>query len=711
MSDANVKKTVLIADDDATSLLLMRQVLENFDYNVVDAKHGGEAMERYYAHRPDAVLLDLHMPEKNGLEVCSEIRVDEAGEHIPILIITGADDVESINAAFSAGATDFLAKPINWHLLGYKIRYVLKNADTQAQKRRAEDLAEQLGTVVENSSNEIFLFGENSLDIKYANASARKNLGYDMDYLSGRSLLELVSKSEKENFVMQMEPVASAEKKEVVFETYLQRGDGTGYPVEIRVHRTVQQGAPVHLAIIQDITRRKKTEERMRYLAYYDALTGLPNRQFFKDQLALLIDMVKRSNSKIAVLFIDLDNLKRVNDSLGHSMGDMLLKQVAERLKNCIRQSDVVGKMSRMSSQSMISRLGGDEFTLVLNHVEDRKAVDGVVKRIQQSIGAPLQLGGHEIVLTASIGVAFIPDDGGDVETVLKCADTAMYNAKKAGRNSFKNYDKSMEKRSLVRLNLENELRRTLDNNQLIVHYQPQINIETGKVVGAEALVRWQHPAEGMIPPDTFISVAEEAGLIYQLGSQVLDNACRQIKAWEREGIELQQVAVNVSSVQFQHPDLFGSIMDIISRNGISPRKIELEVTESALMDDGEKTVQTLRLLRSMNVKIAVDDFGTGYSSLSYLKRFPLNNLKIDKAFISDVGGGRSGEGIVSAIIAMARCLNLGIVAEGVETAEQLSFLQKQGVKIVQGYMLSKPIAADQFAKFVQRNSAGQKSY
>ncbi len=711
MSDANIKKTVLIADDDATSLLLMRQVLENFDYNVIDAKHGGEAMERYYEQRPDAVLLDLHMPEKNGLQVCSEIRVDEAGEHIPILIITGADDVESINAAFSAGATDFLAKPINWHLLGYKIRYVLKNADTQAQKRRAEDLAEQLGTVVENSSNEIFLFGENSLDIKYANASARKNLGYDMDYLSGRSLLELVAKSEKENFVLQMEPVASSEKKEVVFETYLQREDGTGYPVEIRVHRTVQKGAPVHLAIIQDITRRKKTEERMRYLAYYDALTGLPNRQFFKEQLALLIDMVKRSNSKIAVLFIDLDNLKRINDSLGHSVGDLLLKQVAERLKHCIRQSDMVGKMSRMSSQSMISRLGGDEFTLVLNHVEDRKAVDGVVKRIQQGIAAPLHLGGHEIVLTASIGVAFIPDDGGDVETVLKCADTAMYNAKKAGRNSFKNYDKSMEKRSLVRLNLENELRRTLDNNELIVYYQPQINIETGKVIGAEALVRWQHPTEGLVPPDTFVSVAEEAGLIYQLGSQVLDKACGQIKIWEKEGLDLQHVAVNISSVQFQHPDLFGSIMDIISRNGISPRKIELEVTESAMMDDGEKTVQTLRLLRSMNVKIAVDDFGTGYSSLSYLKRFPLNNLKIDKTFISDVGGGRSGEGIVSAIVAMARCLNLGIVAEGVETAEQLSFLKKQGVKIVQGYMLSKPITADQFAKFVQRNSAGQKSY
>ncbi|MEH6544760.1 MAG: EAL domain-containing protein [Porticoccaceae bacterium] len=704
MNDTTFKRKVLVADDDATSLLLMRQTLERFDFEVIQANDGQLALDKYFETQPHAILLDLNMPRKNGLEVCKAIREDIAGRHIPILMITGADDVDSINASYSAGATDFLSKPINWHLLGYKVQYALKNADAEEEKGKAEDLAEQLGVVVENSSNEIFLFNEDSLVIRYVNASAKKNLGYEWQELVNKSILDLLDKSEKDNFMSQMAPLFADNKKQALFETFITRKDGSGYPMELHVNRLTQHGKVVQIAIGQDITQRKKAEERMRYLAYYDPLTGLPNRQFFKEQLTLLIDMTKRAGTRLAVLFVDLDNFKRINDSLGHTNGDVLLKTIGQRLKESVRGSDLLAKQSQMNSQSVVSRLGGDEFTLVLNDVKDAKTLEMVVTRVAEMLAKPIKIGNYEVVVTASIGVSVFPDDGEDFETILHCADTAMYKAKLDGRNTYRKYDNSMSQSGINSLDLENDLRQGLEKRELEVHYQPTIDLETGRVIGAEALSRWTHPKHGMIPPAKFIAIAEQSGLISKLGMFVLEEACSAIKEWKTQGLWRGKIAVNVSGLQLRSPSFYQNVQEVFARYGIESTEISLEVTESTLMQDDATTLQSLRMLQAQKIDIAIDDFGTGYSSLAYLKRLPVNVLKIDQTFMSEIRSvDDSEEGIVSAIIAMARCLRLGVIAEGVETVEQYGYLRRHGVRLAQGYLFSKALPGPAFVRFAQK--------
>lgn len=442
----------------------------------------------------------------------------------------------------------------------------------------------------------------------------------------------------------------------------------------------------------------------MRYLAYYDPLTGLPNRQFFKEQLTLLIDMARRSGTRLAVLFVDLDNFKRINDSLGHTNGDLLLKAIGERLKESVRSSDLLAKQSQMHSQSVVSRLGGDEFTLVLNDVKDTKILESVVARVTQVLAKPIKIGSYEIVVTASIGVSVFPDDGEDFETILHCADTAMYRAKLDGRNTCRKYDESMGQSGINSLDLETDLRSALENRQLEIHYQPTIDIESGRVIGAEALARWNHLTHGMVPPDKFITIAEQSGLICTLGMLVLEEACRSVQEWKNKNLWRGKIAVNVSGIQLRSPNFYPDVQEIFTRYGVESTEISLEVTESTLMQDDATTLQSLRMLQAQKIDIAVDDFGTGYSSLAYLKRLPVNVLKIDKTFISEIDSAEdSEEGIVSAIIAMARCLNLGVIAEGVETIEQYSFLRRHGVRLAQGYLFSKALPKSAFVRFAQK--------
>ena len=704
MSDTIFKRKILVADDDTTSLLLMRQTLERFDFEVIQASDGQLALDKYFEAQPHAVLLDLNMPRKNGLEVCKAIREDIAGKHIPILMITGAEDVDSINASYSAGATDFLSKPINWHLLGYKVQYALKNADTEEEKGKAEDFAEQLGVVVENSSTEIFLFEDDSLMIRYVNASAKKNLGYEWQELVNKSILDLLDKSEKNNFMSQMAPLFSDEKKQALFETFITRKDGSGYPMEFHVNRLTQHGKVIQIAIGQDITPRKKTEERMRHLAYYDPLTGLPNRLFFKEQLTLLIEMSRRAGTRLAVLFVDLDNFKRINDSLGHTRGDVLLKTNGQRLKERVRGSDLLAKQNQMLSQSVVSRLGGDEFTLVLNDVKDDKTLEMVVVRVAEILAKPIKIGGYEVVITASIGVSVYPDDGGDFETILNCADTAMYKAKLDGRNTYRKYDSSMRQSGVSALDLENDLRQALDNRELEIHYLPTVEFETGRVIGAEALARWQHPRHGVIPPEKFVAIAEQSGLIAQLGMFAMEEACAAIQQWKTQGLWRGKIAVNVSGLQLRSASFYQDVQEVLTRYGIEPTEICLEVTEGTLMQDDAATLQSLRMLLAQKIDIAIDGFGTGYSSLAYLKRLPVNVLKIDQTFTSEIRSvDDNEEGVVSAIIAMARCLRLGVIAEGVETIEQYTYLRRHGVRLGQGYLFSKALPGPAFVRFAEK--------
>lgn len=438
-----------------------------------------------------------------------------------------------------------------------------------------------------------------------------------------------------------------------------------------------------------------ETKDRLRKLAYYDSLTSLPNRRLFGEQLDLLLRMSKRSGDKMALLFLDLDNFKRINDSLGHSAGDILLREVAKRLSHCVRESDLVAHYASPDAEIDVSRLGGDEFTVVLSRLEAPKAAGLVAQRVIDTLIEPITLEGHEVVVTPSIGIAIAPDDANNVEELLKAADTAMYSAKSTGKNGYKFYTSDMEARGVELLTLETELRKAIERNELRLHYQPQVDTATGTVVGAEALMRWEHPERGLVPPFKFIPLAEELGMIGALGEWGLEEACRQLMELQNMGLSLPKVSVNVSALQFDH-QFIKRVGEVISETGIHPSRLELELTEGIMMDGTDSTIHAFQSLRDLGVQLSVDDFGTGYSSLSYLSRFPLNELKIDRSFVIDFDKSENDTSLVVAIIAMARSLRLNLVAEGVETHDQYRFLRENGASVIQGYLFSKPVTLEE---------------
>ncbi|HEX7151160.1 MAG TPA: EAL domain-containing protein [Thermoanaerobaculia bacterium] len=424
------------------------------------------------------------------------------------------------------------------------------------------------------------------------------------------------------------------------------------------------------------------------HLAYHDALTGLPNRPLFVDRLIVALAQAQRGQQKLAVFFLDLDRFKDINDSLGHSTGDALLKSVAERIRSCIREGDTV------------ARFGGDEFTLLIPRVESVENAATIAHKIIETLKLPFFIHARELFVTTSIGVSLFPEDGLDPETLVRNADTAMYRAKEQGRDNYQLYAPAMNARALERLALENMLRKALTHDELVLHYQPVIDARTEQIVGAEALVRWRHPELGLLGPAQFITVAELSGLIIPLGQWVLATACRQIRAWEQHGLTM---SVNLSARQFGQPDLVDQIRAVIADTGINPAQLQLEITESNAMQNAESTMFTLRELRALGVKIAMDDFGTGYSSLNYLKRFPIDTLKLDQSFVHDVTSDSVDAAIVSAVIAMAHSLEMTVVAEGVETKEQLELLRRKDCDLIQGYYYSKPVPAAELDEQLNR--------
>mgnify|MGYP003631350412 FL=1 len=461
--------------------------------------------------------------------------------------------------------------------------------------------------------------------------------------------------------------------------------------VEERTSQLTRRNEELNKAV-EEVT---ETKDRLRQMAYYDSLTALPNRRLFTEQLDLLLRLAKRNGETLALLFLDIDNFKRINDSLGHSAGDLLLREVGVRLSSCVRDSDVVAHYVESGPRIDVSRLGGDEFTVVLNHVDSSDSARIVAQRILDSLSKPMVIGGHELVITPSIGIALAPEDAADVDGLLKAADTAMYHAKDAGKNTCLFYNKDMDAAGVDRLQLEADIRRALENNEFVVHYQPQVDTRNGSVVGAEALVRWEHPEKGMISPFRFIPLMEEMGFIGALGDWVLCEACRQMKEFEDAGLILPKVAVNVSALQF-NPAFITRVQEVLQDTGLAPEKLELELTEGVVMDDASSTIQALAVLKEMGVSLSIDDFGTGYSSLSYLSRFPLDELKIDRSFVVELEKSENDASLVIAIIAMARSMNLRLVAEGVETPAQYHFLTSNGAHVIQGYLFSKPVAAEE---------------
>jgi diguanylate cyclase (GGDEF)-like protein len=453
----------------------------------------------------------------------------------------------------------------------------------------------------------------------------------------------------------------------------------------------------------KEIAERKQSEEVVSHMAHHDNLTGLPNRYLFLDRLNMQMAHVKRHKTKAALLFLDIDDFKRINDTLGHNAGDLLLKILADKIKQCIRATDTISRQTTYDvATSTVARLGGDEFTILLTDIRDSQNAAIAVQRLMETISHPFKIGGNEIVITLSIGIAVCPDDGDNADTLLKNADAAMYHAKNQGKNNFQFYKKSMNALFRKRLIMENDLRKAIENNDLLLYYQPRIDVRTGNIVSMEALVRWKKPDKGLISPAEFIPVAEDTGLIIRMGKWILKTACEQNKAWQKSGLLPRCVSVNISGKQFQKENFITTISNVLEDSSLDTRYLELEVTESVLMYNAKKTVDMLKALNERGIRLSMDDFGTGYSSFSYLKRFPLDVIKIDKSFIDDIPEKSETAAIVTAIISMAHSLNLRVVAEGVETSQQLSFLRNNECDEFQGYYFSRPLPAEEFAKLLE---------
>lgn len=707
---ATTMPLVLVVDDDMTVRFLAREVLEQAGFRVEEADDGAPALTVFTANLPDIVLLDVMMPTMDGFATCAALRAQPGGSHIPVLMMTGLDDMDSINRAYEAGATDFAVKPINWTILSHRVRYMLRASNAlQAVKASEARLA---------NAQRIAKLGHWEWKLHEHRWQCSEQV-CDVFGLSSRDVKQ---------FQDLLEHIHPDDRAEISRLRQRAAQEGLAYTLEYRVIGSIDKTRIVHeqaevtydtagrvqtiAGTLQDITERRQAEEQIRYLAYYDTLTGLPNRQAFTRDLKKALEIAKRHNRILAVIVLDLDNFKRINDTLGHAMGDFLLKAVAERLVNGIRRVDYVARNFPVSEtygaevDTNVARLGGDEFTMLLTEVQHIRDTEAVAQRLRETVSQPLNMAGNEVVVTPSIGIAVFPHDGQDVDQLLKNADMAMYHAKDSGRNIHQFYSESMNIRALERLNLESRLRKALEQEEFLLYYQPQLDLQNHLITGVEALIRWQNPKIGLVSPADFIPLAEETGLIVAIGEWALYTACAQVKTWLKAGLPPLEVAVNLSSVQFRQSKLTDTVEKALLSADLAPQYLKLELTESMIMQQAQDTIAMLHQFKEMGVGLSVDDFGTGYSSLSYLKRFPLDTLKIDRSFVKDITHNPDDAAITNAIIAMAHSLNLNVVAEGVETQAQLEFLRTSGCDIIQGYWLSKPLPADTLISLLRKNSA-----
>jgi len=568
-------------------------------------------------------------------------------------------------------------------LVAIAARHVHTTRMMRAQEHSAAALREseaKFRTLADTAASAIFIAEQDR--IRYVNPWAERVTGYPAEELLRKGLFDVVHPLDRERIRDRV--LASVERLGPSRHEFriVTRG-GEERWLDFTAASTIFEGRPALLGTAFDVTDRKRAEDRIEYQAYHDALTDLPNRMLFLDRLQVALAHARRHGGTVAVMFLDLDQFKLINDTLGHGAGDRLLKGVADRLRACVREVDTVG------------RLGGDEFTLLLPEVGRGEDAAKIAEKILDAVGRPFQLDGRELFVTTSIGIGVHPSDGDDPETLLKSADSAMYRAKELGRNNYQLFTAAMNERAMSRLSLENGLRHALEREEFVVHYQPQVSIDSGRLVGMEALVRWNHAEKGLVAPGEFIPLAEDSRLIIPLGQWILAAACRQAVRWHEAGLTHLRVAVNLSVRQLQHPDLIRDVEGALSAAGLSPGRLELEVTESAAMQNVELTLSALLALREMGVRISMDDFGTGHSSLSHLKQFPVDAVKIDKSFVQDMTIDPYDAVIVSSVIGMAHSLRLKVVAEGVETAEQFQFLRQRGCDEAQGYLFSEPRPAD----------------
>lgn len=681
---------IMVVDDDFAARLQMRFSLENNGFTVVEAESGLEAITYFKKAHVDLVLLDVIMPEIDGLETCREMRGLPGGRHTPIVMITGLEDPETITHAFDAGATDFISKPLNLLILGYRVRYWLRsgailNELQLSQKRlfRAQDIA-RLGHWEKDLNDGDFQITCHTPQMIGLSASC-----------SYEDLFLAIVSEDKDKARKTIDDACAAELSfSVQYRIALQDGSER---IILNQGEVVRRGNPQKrhvVGIIQDITALKQAEDRIRYLAFYDNLTGLANRALFREHSLKLLPQAKRNHRKAAVVFIDLDHFKRINDTLGYSSGDKSLITVAERLKNILRHSDAISRPGDEDSNSILSRVGGDEFNILIADIHTADQLANLTERIIDTLATPLYIDGQQIILTASIGVSVYPDDGEDIDTLLKNADTAMYEAKEKGRNNYQFFQNAMNEAALARFHMSNSLRKALNSGEFVLYYQPQYANTNGcRLTGMEALIRWIDPVKGLIPPDAFLPFAEESGFIHSINDWVIQEACKQAKQWVDAGLFAGcRMGINVSGNNINFQQLVAKISRTLQETGLSPMYLEVELTERVMMTNTDEARLMLLQLREMGVAIAIDDFGTGYSALSHLQLFPLSTLKIDKSFVQNIGKSENGLSLVQSIVDIAKSFNLKVVAEGVETEEQKEALGRMKCDELQGYLLSRPV-------------------
>ena len=694
-----------MVDDDRFVRVLVREALEAEGFRVEEVANSDQVLSSFVKICPDLILLDVILPGEDGFSLCKKIRSTEAGHTVPIVMMTGLDDIDSVKNAYAAGATDFITKPLNIPLIGYRIQYILRSSKTMERLKLSEARLVDAQNIANLCTWEMDLA---SGDIYWSQEAYRI---FDMTPGDGRVshdvFMQAVHPEEKDSVATCMKKAFCEESTfSIECRIITQEGRERSILTKARINRDENAQATWAVGFIQDITERKEVEEKIRLLAYYDSLTGLPNRILFHDYFSHAIAFAKRTKTQIGLLFVDLDRFKLINDTLGHSVGDKVLKDVAKRLDAGIRKYDYVARDSLESIDAEVARFAGDEFIVLLKNVRDHFDAAKVAQRIQDSLTMPYNIDGTEIIITPSIGISLYPVDGEKLEDLIKYADIAMYHAKELGRNNFQFYSRSLDTTAKDHLVLEGQLRNAIKKNELFVCYQPIVKVPSYEIAGIEAMVRWRHPERGVLSAANFVPMAEETGLITEIDEWVLLSVCSQIKNWQERFDHSWMVSVNISGRNFKKRTLVETVGKILDNTGIDPRWLKLEITEGILIDKDGYVVSALNSLKEMGICLALDDFGTGYSSLGYLRKFPLDILKIDKSFVKDILVDPDSSSITTAIIAMARCLKLDIVAEGVETKEQMELLLQMGCDKQQGNYFSRPLTLPDLEDFFRQGLA-----
>ena len=695
--DRDITARILLADDDPRLLESLQGLLKLYQYQVDTAVGGQAAIEQLSNNRYDLLLLDLRMPEVSGHDVMQHMLDHDISTMT--IVVSGETSIDDISRALRNGAYDYLKKP-------YVPEELLATVNNAIRKKRLEDSnrvmesrlnrSEKLHRFIVNNSPDIIYILDEKGCFSFLNSKIEQLLGYDRNELIGHPIAAIIEEEDLEKAHYFFEQATRSEHSSRSIEIALRpREAGHSkrffelaiWPVD---ETSELNGAAQRYRIYgtaRDITDRMEAEAFINFQAYHDLLTRLPNRSLFKDRLSMALTQAARNNQRLAVMFIDLDRFKVINDSLGHTMGDRLLQAVSQRLLGCIRRGDT------------LSRFGGDEFTLLLPDSQSPVAASQVAEKILESVKAPFKLGEHDIYVGASIGIAIYPEGGTTMDALIKNADIAMYRVKNTGKDGYHVFSHDMTISATQRLMLEQDMRRALENNEFEVYYQPQVDTHTERLVGLEALVRWNHPAMGRLAPAEFIPVAEDSRLIVELDRLTLGAACRQVGHYHRNGHPDLKLSVNLSPLLLDRDNFVDHILETLAREHFPTHLLELEITEGLLMNDRTDVVQKLTLLSNAGVCIAIDDFGTGYSSLSYLQKFPIDTLKIDRSFIHAIKTAEEEACIVNAIISMALGLKLRIVAEGVENTAQLSYLRSLGCHTVQGYLFGQAVPLDDLMK------------